>query len=918
MRALSRFGVALAASLVLLAMIVPALAGGEQSARDEFNAISYEGSDGLIAWSGPWRETPLTDGPSEGAIRVVANESCVAGYCMRIGPQDLTGRGVYRTVDLTGATAATLSFAVHRNVATGSDARVDVAVSTDGWSWDVVAEIDVDRADLESWEVEQDLTAWAGSEIRVGFFGAGEFAGFVYLDDVTVSADTSQTPVRTEDFSNAPSIDPIDDQEVAELQQLRVTATATDPDLPNDVLRFSLVEGPSGAAISPGGTVTWTPGEIDGPGSHVITVRVEDASGGSAQDSFRVTVTEVNTAPRIGTIPDQAVAPGDTMTVEVAVDDPDVPANRLAFSATGLPVGVTIDEATGVISGTVPASAAATSGIATVTVTDDGSPAATDTQTLSWQITLGNRAPVLSPIPEATIGTDGVVTFTASASDADGDDDLEFWLTEGIDPVPAGAVIGKTSGVFTWTPSEDRYGARYRFNVGVSDSGSPRLSDTELVTIVLPEYNHPPTVDEIGDLSTAEGEAVRFPVNAADPDGNEIEFAATGLPSGIGINPVTGFITGEADFTAGSGSPYRVTVTVTDNGSPAAATSVNFVWEVTETNQPPIVEPISVNALVATPTSIVLEATDPDGDELQYEVVTDPSFGTLTGEPPNLTYTGSTAGRDEFTIAVSDGEATVEALVTIDIRTSNAPPTANVDEYNVEVDGRLDEGAPGVLGNDTDPDGEPIIAVLIAPPDHGDLVLNEDGSFVYTPEAGYAGQDKFVYAAVDGMGEQATATVVLNITSADQPGSVTMPPGTGSRMTVLSATTPTWQEPDVNGGALPRLRRAFVSAIHSGIASLPGLGAPLLLLAAALVLALTVGRVSLLPAGAGKTQGEGTVIEYDRARGFGRVEPDDGGEPIYIHSSAIEEGIALATGRRVEFIVADIKGRRVALNVWST
>ncbi len=48
--------------------------------------------------------------------------------------------------------------------------------------------------------------------------------------------------------------------------------------------------------------------------------------------------------------------------------------------------------------------------------------------------------------------------------------------------------------------------------------------------------------------------------------------------------------------------------------------------------------------------------------------------------------------------------------------------------------------APGVLGNDTDPDGDPLTAILAAAPSHGDLTFNADGSFTYIPARDFKGQ----------------------------------------------------------------------------------------------------------------------------------------------------------------------------------
>ena len=73
-----------------------------------------------------------------------------------------------------------------------------------------------------------------------------------------------------------------------------------------------------------------------------------------------------------------------------------------------------------------------------------------------------------------------------------------------------------------------------------------------------------------------------------------------------------------------------------------------------------------------------------------------------------------------------------------------------------DEDTPLTVAAPGVLGNDTDADGDPLTAVLVSGPAHGTLTLNADGSFTYTPDANYNGPDSFTYKASDGTRRHAT------------------------------------------------------------------------------------------------------------------------------------------------------------------
>jgi VCBS repeat-containing protein len=93
----------------------------------------------------------------------------------------------------------------------------------------------------------------------------------------------------------------------------------------------------------------------------------------------------------------------------------------------------------------------------------------------------------------------------------------------------------------------------------------------------------------------------------------------------------------------------------------------------------------------------------------------------------------------------------------------NSAPVASDDAYATQEDTPLTVAAPGVLGNDSDPDGDALTAVLVEGPDHGTLTLDEAGSFTYTPDADYNGPDSFTYKANDGSLDSNTATVSLTV-----------------------------------------------------------------------------------------------------------------------------------------------------------
>jgi VCBS repeat-containing protein len=120
--------------------------------------------------------------------------------------------------------------------------------------------------------------------------------------------------------------------------------------------------------------------------------------------------------------------------------------------------------------------------------------------------------------------------------------------------------------------------------------------------------------------------------------------------------------------------------------------------------------------------------------------------------------------------------------VNITVNAVNDPPVASNDSYSTDEDQTLNVSAPGVLGNDSDVEDDPLSAVKVSDPSHGSVTLNSNGSFSYTPDAGYSGSDWFTYKANDGTADSNTATVNITITADAPPAAptgLTATPGDG-------------------------------------------------------------------------------------------------------------------------------------------
>ena len=159
--------------------------------------------------------------------------------------------------------------------------------------------------------------------------------------------------------------------------------------------------------------------------------------------------------------------------------------------------------------------------------------------------------------------------------------------------------------------------------------------------------------------------------------------------------------------------------------------------------------------------------TDGDLDPTSVRIGLGPEHGRLDIDPITgvVTYAPDDHyhGPDSFTYTVRDLERNESNLATVSITVRPVPddPDAQADGYETDEDIDLVvNDADGVLRNDDDVDGDDLEARVVTGPDHGDLLLDPDGSFTYMPDLHYSGADDFTYEAVDPAGNTSGPTMV--------------------------------------------------------------------------------------------------------------------------------------------------------------
>lgn len=221
-------------------------------------------------------------------------------------------------------------------------------------------------------------------------------------------------------------------------------------------------------------------------------------------------------APAFSLIGDRQVMAGQALTFTVAATDPN--GDALTFSAAGLPTGATFSNQTFTWT---PASDQIGVHQVTFTVTDGS---AEDSETITITVERQNAAPVLAGIGDKSVSENQTITFTISATDADGDT-----ITYSASGLPTGATfIGQT---FRWTPGYDQAGSHNITFV----AGDGRTEDSETIAISVANVNRAPALAEIGDRSVDENGTLSFALAATDPDGTALTYSATGLPTGANL-----------------------------------------------------------------------------------------------------------------------------------------------------------------------------------------------------------------------------------------------------------------------------------------------------------------------------------------------------------------------------------------------
>ncbi|MCU7975326.1 tandem-95 repeat protein [Shewanella sp. SW36] len=363
------------------------------------------------------------------------------------------------------------------------------------------------------------------------------------------------------------------------------TVIATDLDV-GAVLTLSVVTKPSWLSFnSVTGLLSGTPSNAD-VGSHAVLLRVTDADGLTADQSFSITVTNSNDAPTITSTATTAAVQEAVYSYTFAATDVDVD-DVLTLSAVTIPSWLSFNAATGLLSGT-PGNADVGSHPVTLRVTDtDG---LTAEQSFGITVTNVNDAPVATSA-SVTLEEDSSVMITLTGEDADSDS-----LTYEVVSQPESGTLEQHGTVWLYTPEKDFNGAD---QISFIAKDAELSSEPATITMnVTPVNDDPQAVDDNYTLASTADDKYTLPAleNDVDVDGDTLTI--DGAAADIGSVQITadGLI-----FTAPAAyvGPVALRYTISDGQKGRASAKVNLLVEGGEADNLPVItvpNDVEVNA----------------------------------------------------------------------------------------------------------------------------------------------------------------------------------------------------------------------------------------------------------------------------------------------------------------------------------
>ncbi|NCS57186.1 MAG: RHS famlily protein, partial [Microcystis aeruginosa G11-04] len=524
----------------------------------------------------------------------------------------------------------------------------------------------------------------------------------------------------------------------------RYQATAQDSD--GDTLTYSLVPGaPTGISINPQtGLVTWTANNSQ-LGVREFTLKVTDGKGGEAQQIFPLTVNPgtPNQAPIITSIPRNTNPTGNTYFYQVQARDPD--GDLLTYSLPKAPLGMTVDNNGLITWETNPAQ----SGTNNITLrVSDGQLFTEQNFNINLSHRTQNNPPIITSSPNVVTNLQQTYSYNLTGQDEDGD--LLFWSLE---QAPDGMVIDIRTGALRWLPQSSQLG-QHQVIVKLLDSFG--AFSTQDYTLKVNGTNTPPKLLSIPITKGAFNQPYIYTVVATDPENSPLSYNLGRKPNGMTIDQ-----TGKIQWTPTQIGNYDIDVLVTDNQGATTTQTYQLVVGTQAINQAPNItsKPLFI-ANVGNPYQYQIQASDPDGQSLTYQLIESPqgmTINTNTGlvqwnTPITGNYKVVVAAFDSLGLGVTQGYNLTAKVNSLPVIRSTTPPTGAVPGVPYRYDIQA-----------TDPDGGILTYSLDPASQAKGITLDESGRLSWTPSNSQTGIHAITLTITDAAGGKVTQSFNLTV-----------------------------------------------------------------------------------------------------------------------------------------------------------
>jgi len=469
---------------------------------------------------------------------------------------------------------------------------------------------------------------------------------------------------------------------IAEDAVYTVDVDAVDIDA-GDVITYSLTQKPVGMSIVPStGVISWTPDNSD-VGSHTITVKATDLTGGFTSQNFILQVT--NVASPITAPADTFYIKEDTSyTLDLSSPDENVGAASIySFDDFPNPDWVTLSNATTGIVSLTPTNGDV--GLDSFLIYFKDQPGSRDTITIYLRVE--NVAPEI--LTDGPFTATECVAFSQQLESSDDGDGTIIWSF--VSGKPDWLSIGLSTGVLTGIPGNSDVVADASFTIEVND-GNGGLTE-KVFDYSVENVNNDPVWTSVpsGTINTNEDSLYTVTITADDDDaGDVLTYSLVSPPTGMEIIPGTGAITWTPDNSQVGN--HSITVKATDLSNAAVTSN----WILSVTNSPSQIESVVigdfqpagiVSATVDTffiredsTYTLDLNAYDEGlGDAPVYRTtnLSNPDWVTLSNTQSGLITLNpinKDVGLDSFRVVFEDRPGSTDTIK-IYIRINNSPPT---------------------------------------------------------------------------------------------------------------------------------------------------------------------------------------------------------------------------------------------------